>query len=72
MYTVFILFTLSMAIITANLLITLFCLMTVLSFPFIARKEEAMLESLFGERYTEYMKRTGRFLPRLRQSKEKT
>jgi protein-S-isoprenylcysteine O-methyltransferase Ste14 len=29
------------------------------------RQEEAMLIARFGDQYREYMKRTGRFLPRL-------
>lgn len=70
MYTVFILLTLSMGLISSNLLISLFCLMVVLSFPIIARKEEAMLKGLFGEKYKQYMRRTGRFFPKLRQPKD--
>ncbi len=70
MYTVFILFTSSMALITVNLLIVIFCLAVVLSFPFIARKEEAMLTRLFGDEYRQYLGRTGRFFPRLRRPKK--
>ena len=72
MYTIFILFTSSMGFITANLLVILFCLLVVFSFPFIARKEESMLVSLFGEEYKEYMRWTGRFFPRLRRQKQET
>jgi protein-S-isoprenylcysteine O-methyltransferase Ste14 len=70
MYTIFILLSLSMGLISSNLLIALFSLMVVLSFPVIARKEEAMLKGLFGEKYWQYMRRTGRFFPKLRQPKE--
>jgi len=45
-----------------------FMLLAVLSMPFfyrVANKEEAMMAEQFGDEYGNYMKYTGRFLPRL-------
>jgi len=64
MYVVFIIFTLSMALITANLFVTIFSIIIVFQFPFIARQEEQMLLKELGRKYQEYMTRTGRFFPR--------
>ncbi len=69
MYSVFILFTLSMALITTNLFVMIFTLIVVIPFPFIARKEEQMLLNELGSEYEDYMKRTGRFFPMIRRSK---
>ncbi|MFX1484009.1 MAG: isoprenylcysteine carboxylmethyltransferase family protein [Promethearchaeota archaeon] len=66
MYTVFNTFSIGVSLLTANLLILSFAILLVITFPFIAQKEEQMLLEKFGEEYSEYMKRTGRFLPRLR------
>jgi protein-S-isoprenylcysteine O-methyltransferase Ste14 len=66
MYTVLILFTLGMSLVTANLLVILFALLLALAFPFWVREEEQMMIETFGEEYVEYMKRTGRFFPTLR------
>jgi protein-S-isoprenylcysteine O-methyltransferase Ste14 len=38
-----------------------------LPFPWIAGEEEQVLLETFGEEYREYMRRTGRFFPRIRQ-----
>ena len=64
MYVVFIIFTLSMALITVNLFVTIFSIIVVIQFPFIARQEEQMLLKEFGKEYKDYMKQTGRFFPR--------
>ncbi len=56
------------ALLTANFLIIGFSILVILLFPFVVRKEEQMLLDTFGEEYSEYMKRTGRFFPRIRKS----
>ena len=68
MYTVFIVFTISIAVITTNLLCILFSLLISGSFPSIAKSEELMLTDAFGDEYQSYMKRTGRFFPPLKSS----
>jgi protein-S-isoprenylcysteine O-methyltransferase Ste14 len=65
MYTTLNLFSLSVSIITANLLIILFAVAVAIPFYWIARAEEKILLEQFGEEYLEYMKSTGRFFPRL-------
>ncbi|MGY5873429.1 MAG: isoprenylcysteine carboxylmethyltransferase family protein [Candidatus Thorarchaeota archaeon] len=66
MYTVFIVFTISIAIITTNLLCIVCSLLISFSFPSIAKSEELMLTDAFGDEYRSYMTRTGRFFPPLR------
>lgn len=66
MYTVFIVFTIAIAIITSNLLCIIFSFIISFSFPSIAKSEELMLIDAFGDKYRSYMARTGRFLPPLR------
>ena len=66
MYTVFILFSLAVAIISSNMLMIIFTLLISVPFHWISRNEERMLTEQFGEDYLSYMKRTGRFLPPLR------
>jgi protein-S-isoprenylcysteine O-methyltransferase Ste14 len=66
MYSVFILFTLSIALISANLFVMIFTLMVIIPFPFIARKEENMLLNELGGVYQDYMEQTGRFFPIIR------
>jgi protein-S-isoprenylcysteine O-methyltransferase Ste14 len=63
MYSVFIIFTLSMALITVNLFVTIFSIVVVSVFPFIAKQEEEMLLKQFGSEYQSYMEKTGRFFP---------
>ncbi|MFX1254319.1 MAG: isoprenylcysteine carboxylmethyltransferase family protein [Promethearchaeota archaeon] len=72
MYTTFIIFALSIALISANLFVIAFCILIVISFPSIAKQEEQMLIDLFGDEYRNYIKQTGRFFPRIRQQKEDT
>ena len=67
MYTVLNMFSLSMALTTSDLLVILFAALIVVPFPWIARAEEEMLLETFGDDYREYMRRTGRFFPRIRQ-----
>jgi len=64
MYTGFNTFSLSMAVISSNLLLLLFAVLVALPFPWIA-EEELMLLETFGEEYREYMRRTGRFFPKI-------
>jgi protein-S-isoprenylcysteine O-methyltransferase Ste14 len=65
MYLTFIMFSFSTAMTTSNLLVLLFAALVIVPFPWIARKEEEMLLETFGEEYREYMRRTGRFFPRI-------
>ena len=67
MYTALNMFSFSMALTTSNLLVLLFAILVILPFPWIAREEEQVLLETFGEEYREYMRRTGRFFPRIRQ-----
>ncbi len=60
-------FSFSMAMTTSNLLVLLFAILVILPFPWIAREEEQVLLETFGEDYREYMRRTGKFFPRIRQ-----
>lgn len=66
MYTVFILFSLAVGLISANLLLLILAILIAMPFHWITRKEERMLIKQFGEAYEDYMKRTGRFLPLVR------
>ncbi|UCE10445.1 MAG: isoprenylcysteine carboxylmethyltransferase family protein [Candidatus Thorarchaeota archaeon] len=66
MYTVLNMFSISLSITTASLLVMLFAVLVAIPFPWIARMEEEMLLKEFGSEYQEYMDRTGRFFPRLR------
>lgn len=66
MYTILNMFSLSISIMTANLLPILFAILVAIPFPWIARKEEQMMIDQFGDEYREYMNRTGRFFPRIR------
>lgn len=66
MYTVFILFSLAVALISSNLLILIFAILISIPFHWITQKEERMLTDQFGEEYQSYMKRTRRFLPPIR------
>lgn len=66
MYTGFNLFSLSMAIMSSNLLLLIFAFLIVIPFPWLAREEERMLIETFGDEYREYMRVTGRFFPKMR------
>ncbi len=66
MYTILNMFSFGVSLLTANFLMIGFALLLIIPFPFVARKEEQMLLDTFGDEYVEYMKRTGRFFPRIR------
>ena len=68
MYTVFILFSLAVALISSNSLLLIFAILIAIPFHWISRNEERMLTDEFGEEYQSYMKRTGRFLPPFRRN----
>ncbi len=68
MYTIFIVFSIAMALLTLNLLIIFFSILISISFPSVAKQEELMLIDTFGDEYRTYMKRSGRFLRKLRHS----
>ena len=65
MYTIFILFSLSVSLISANLLLISFAIFLSIPFHWITRIEETLLIERFGDEYVEYMKNTGRFIPRV-------
>ena len=65
MYTVLSMFSFGVALVTANFLTIVFAILVFILFPFVAKKEEQMMIDTFGEVYVEYMKRTGRFFPRI-------
>ena len=67
MYTALNAFSFSMALTTSNLLILVFAVLVIVPFPWIARAEERVLLETFGEEYREYMRRTGRFFPRMKE-----
>ena len=66
MYTTLNLFSLSVSLISANILLIFFAISVAIPFYWIVRAEEELLIGQFGEEYLEYMKTTGRFFPRLR------
>ncbi|MHA1983005.1 MAG: isoprenylcysteine carboxylmethyltransferase family protein [Candidatus Hodarchaeales archaeon] len=71
MYTTFNLFSLSVSIISANLLIIFFAVFIAIPFYWISKTEEEMLIEQFKDDYLQYMKITGRFIPRFAQAEEK-
>jgi protein-S-isoprenylcysteine O-methyltransferase Ste14 len=70
MYTTLNLFSVSVALVSSNLLLIIFAILVALPFPWIAKREEAMLTDQFGDEYRAYMKRTGRFFPPIRHRKQ--
>lgn len=66
MYTVLSMFSFGVSLLTANFVMIGLSILILIQFPFVARKEERMLLETFGEEYSEYMKRTGRFFPQIR------
>lgn len=70
MYTAFILFTLSTVLLAANLFVAIFGLLVCVLFYPVTQQEEQLFLNEFGDEYQEYMNRTGRFLPRIRQPKQ--
>jgi len=65
------LFSISVSLISGNLLLILFAISVAIPFYWIARIEERMLTDQFGDEYMDYMERTGRFLPRLSKTENK-
>lgn len=70
MYTAFIIFTLGTVLLAANLFVTIFGLLVSIFLYPISKTEEQMLLNEFGDYYRDYMKHTGRFIPRIRQPKK--
>lgn len=68
MYTVLNMFSFGGALVTANFLIIGFAVLLIPPFHYVAKKEEQMLLDTFGDEYSEYIKRTGRFFPRIRKT----
>lgn len=66
MYTIFSLFSLTVALISSNWLMLIFAILIALPFHWISKTEEQMLIDQFGDEYINYMSRTGRFLPQIR------
>ncbi len=64
MYTTFLIISVTFALITANGLIAILCLLFGVLLPSIIKPEEQTLLEKFGDEYRDYMQRTGRFLPR--------
>jgi len=69
MYTVHIVYFFSWILVSANLLLLINYLLTILLITLRIPKEEQMLLERFGEEYRAYMKRTGRLLPRFHEKK---
>jgi len=65
MYTGLNMFSISLAVMSSNLLLIFFAVLVAVPFPWIAEEEERMLLETFGEEYREYMRRTGRFFPKI-------
>lgn len=66
MYTVLNMFSFGVSLLTANFLMIGLSILIIIPFPFVMQKEERMMLETFGEKYSEYMERTGRFFPRVR------
>jgi protein-S-isoprenylcysteine O-methyltransferase Ste14 len=66
MYTVFISFSLAVAIVSSNWLMIISAMLIGVGLYWITLTEEQMLTREFGEEYSAYQSRTGRFLPRFR------
>jgi protein-S-isoprenylcysteine O-methyltransferase Ste14 len=71
MYTALNMFSFSLALTASNLLVLFFAILVIVPFPWIARMEEKVLLEAFGEDYRDYMRRTGRFFPRIQSIDEK-
>ena len=71
MYTVHLVYFLAWVLVSANLLLLINYVLTIILIVLRIPKEEQMLLDQFGDEYRAYMKRTGRLLPRLRQETDK-
>ena len=65
MFTTFFLITATVALVAANWMIIMMCLLFGILLPSVIQSEEQTLIEKFGDEYRVYMERTGRFLPRL-------
>lgn len=63
MYTTFFIISVTIALVAANWMIIMMCLLFGILLPSIIQIEEQTLLEKFGDDYREYMKHTGRFLP---------
>ena len=71
MYTVHIVYFFTWVLVSANLLLLINYLLTIILIFARTPKEEQMLLEQFGDEYRAYMKRTGRLLPRFRREADK-
>jgi len=71
MYTVHIVYFFTWVLVSANLLLLINYLLTIILIFARIPKEERMLLERFGDEYRAYMKRTGRLLPRFRREEDK-
>ncbi len=69
LYSAHTLFNAGMVLISANWILFLFLIIGIPFTYWRLSKEEAMLTEQFGDQYREYIKRTGRLFPKLRQTK---
>ncbi|MFQ6084665.1 MAG: isoprenylcysteine carboxylmethyltransferase family protein [Candidatus Bathyarchaeia archaeon] len=65
MYSVSFTLFIALSIVSANWLLSLLTVITIISVYARIGKEEAMMVERFGDEYRDYMRRTGRLLPRL-------
>ncbi|MFQ6085803.1 MAG: isoprenylcysteine carboxylmethyltransferase family protein [Candidatus Bathyarchaeia archaeon] len=65
MYSVSFTLFIALSIVSANWLLSLLTVITIISVYARIGKEEAMMVERFGDEYRDYMTRTGRLLPRL-------
>lgn len=66
MYTVFISFSLAVALVSSNWFLIISAILISVGLYWISHSEERMLIEEFGDEYSEYKKHTGRFLPQVR------
>jgi len=68
MYTVHIVYFLSWVLVSANLLLLINYVLTIIIIFVRTPKEEQMMLNQFGDEYQAYVKQTGRLIPRFRRS----
>lgn len=66
MYTTFFIISVTVALVSANWMIIMMCLLFGILLPSIVQTEEQTLLEKFGESYRVYMEHTGHFFPRLK------
>ncbi|KCZ73583.1 putative protein-S-isoprenylcysteine methyltransferase [Candidatus Methanoperedens nitroreducens] len=64
MYSAIFLFLIGISLVSSNLLIVLLCAASIILIYLRIKREEELLIMQFGGEYTEYMKRTGKLLPK--------